>query len=137
VVTRVRPTAPETIARAVRKVAASLVGRGAAALVIEVADGTGAEVAGPLFDRVLSAAAACLEPPRSLVVTGGATLHHLVGVLGARSLLVNGEPLPGVPRSELQGGLWDGAVVVSKSGAFGDPSLLIRLVESAMGGNHE
>ena len=66
-------------------------------------------------------------------MTGGATLRRLVGVLGARALLVDGEPLPGVPRSALQGGLWDGVVVVSKSGAFGDPLLLIRLVESAMG----
>jgi D-threonate/D-erythronate kinase len=137
VVTRVRPTEPETIARLLRRVAAALAGGGAAALVIEVADGTGAELAAPLFDRVLSAAAACLERPRSLVVTGGATLHRLVAVLGTRSLLVNGEPLPGVPRSEFQGGLWDGADVISKSGAFGDPSLLIRLVQPAMGGNHE
>jgi D-threonate/D-erythronate kinase len=58
-------------------------------------------------------------------------------VLRARALLVDGEPLPGVPRSALEGGLWDGAAVISKSGAFGDPSLLIRLVESAMGGSHE
>jgi uncharacterized protein YgbK (DUF1537 family) len=137
VVTRVRPTEPETIERALRRVAEALGGRGAAALVIEVADGTGALVAAPLFDRVLAAAAARLERPRSLVVTGGATLHRLVDVLGARSLLVEGEPLPGVPRSKLQGGLWDGAVVVSKSGAFGDRLLLIRLIESAMGGNHE
>jgi uncharacterized protein YgbK (DUF1537 family) len=136
-VTRVRPTAPATIAPAMRQVEQALGGRGAAALVIEVADGTGALVAAPLFDRVLAAAAARLERPRSLVVTGGATLHRLVEVLGARSLLVEGEPLPGVPRSKLQGGLWDGAVVVSKSGAFGDPLLLIRLIESAMGGNHE
>ena len=54
VVTRIRPTAPETIAPAVRDVAASLGGRGAAALVVEVADGTGAELAAALFDRVLA-----------------------------------------------------------------------------------
>jgi uncharacterized protein YgbK (DUF1537 family) len=136
-VTRARPTDPATIAPALRSVATALRGRGAAALVIEVADGTGAEAAAPLFDRVLGAAADALEPPRSLVVTGGATLHRLVGVLGARALRVDGEPLPGVPRSALEGGLWHGAVVISKSGAFGDPALLIRLVESAMGGNHE
>jgi hypothetical protein len=50
---------------------------------------------------------------------------------------VTGEPLPGVPRSVLQGGCWDGAVVISKSGAFGDPGLLIRLLESAKGGSHD
>ena len=110
---------------------------GRAALVIEVPDGTGAAVAAPFFDRVLTAAVARLERPRSVVVTGGATLHRLVGVLGARSLLVTGEPLPGVPRSVLRGGGWDGAVVISKSGAFGDRGLLIRLLESAKGGSHD
>jgi len=102
-----------------------------------VPDGTGAAVAAPFFDRVLTTAVSCLERPRSLVVTGGATLHRLVGVLGARALLVTGEPLPGVPRSLLQGGAWDGAVVISKSGAFGDRGLLIRLLESAKGGSHD
>jgi uncharacterized protein YgbK (DUF1537 family) len=67
------------------------------------------------------------------VVSGGATLHRLVDVLGARSLLVTGEPLPGVPRSVLKGGVWDGVTVISKSGGFGDPALLIRLADCAKG----
>jgi D-threonate/D-erythronate kinase len=58
-------------------------------------------------------------------------------VLGARSLLVTDEPLPGAPRSVLRGGSWNGTVVISKSGAFGDPGLLIRLLESAKGGSHD
>ena len=126
--------APEA---AVAALAPMLADSGRAALVIDVPDGTGAALAAPFFDRVLTAAARHLERPRSLVVTGGATLHRLVGVLGARSLLVTGEPMAGVPRSVLRGGSWDGAVVISKSGAFGDPGLLLRLLESAKGGSHD
>ena len=112
---------------------ARLAGRERAALVLAVPDGTGAERARPFFERALGALAARLPPPRSLVVSGGATLHRLVDVLGARALLVTGEPLPGIPCSVLQGGPWDGAVVISKSGGFGDPRLLIRLTECAKG----
>jgi uncharacterized protein YgbK (DUF1537 family) len=99
---------------------------------MNVPDGTGAEQAGPFFDRVLAAAADRLAP-RSIVVSGGATLHRLVVVLGAHSLLVTGEPLPGVPCSVIGGGLWDGVTVISKSGGFGEPGLLIRLADCAKG----
>ena len=34
-----------------------------------------------------------------------------------------GQIAPGVPRSTMQGGLWYGVEVVSKSGAFGPPTL--------------
>ena len=110
-----------------------LAGRQPMALVLAVPDGTGAARAGPFFERALGLLAGRLPPPRSLVVTGGATLHRLVKVLGTRSLLVSGEPLPGIPCSVLQGGVWDGATVISKSGGFGDPALLIRLAECAKG----
>ncbi|UKJ76624.1 four-carbon acid sugar kinase family protein [Azospirillum brasilense] len=39
-----------------------------------------------------------------------------------------GALLPGVPCSTLRGGAWSGVRVVSKSGAFGDPALLRRLI---------
>jgi uncharacterized protein YgbK (DUF1537 family) len=112
---------------------AGLARRARAARVLAVPDGTGAERAAPFFERALGTLAARLTPPRSLVVSGGATLHRLVDVLGARSLLVTGEPLPGVPCSLLQGGVWDGVTVISKSGGFGDPALLIRLADCATG----
>ena len=48
--------------------------------------------------------------------------------LGAASLEVQGRILPGLPRSVLRGGLWDGVTVVSKSGAFGPPHLLRDLL---------
>jgi len=99
---------------------------GRAGLVLALPDGTGAEVAGPLFDRVLRLATLRLAPPASLVVSGGATLVRLARALGADSLTATGEPMPGVARSRLEGGRWPGATVISKSGAFGTPDLLVR-----------
>jgi D-threonate/D-erythronate kinase len=101
---------------------------GAAALILPVPDGTGAHIAGPAFDRAFARAAALLPPPAGLIVSGGATLHRLVQVLEARALLCEGEILPGIARSTLEGGRWAGAVVVSKSGGFGSADVLTRLI---------
>jgi D-threonate/D-erythronate kinase len=106
--------------------AAALAAHGRAALVFALPDGTGAEIAGPLFDRAMGLAIRRLAPPRFLVVTGGATLFRLVRALGAESLLVQGELMAGIAVSRLHGGLWPGATVISKSGAFGAPDLLVR-----------
>jgi uncharacterized protein YgbK (DUF1537 family) len=111
---------------AIDALAAGLAGRRRAALVLALPDGTGADIAGPWFDRVMNLAIQQLPTPGSLVVTGGATLHRLVRALSARFLLVTREPMPGVARSRLEGGGWPGATVVSKSGAFGAPDLLVR-----------
>ncbi len=115
---RVPPT--RAIEPAIREVAAALDRYGRAALWIEIADGTGAALAGPIFDRAFGRARQELPPPRSLIVTGGATLHRLVQMLEADALLVSGEPLPGIARSRIQGGRWPGCEVISKSGAFGE-----------------
>jgi uncharacterized protein YgbK (DUF1537 family) len=113
------------LAAAIADLAIAL-GAGRGGLVFALPDGTGADTAGPLFDEVLSLAGERLAPPGSLVVTGGATLFRLVRALGAESLGVTGELMPGVARSRLVGGRWPGATVVSKSGAFGTPDLLVR-----------
>jgi uncharacterized protein YgbK (DUF1537 family) len=110
----------------VADLAATLLRQGRAALVFALPDGTGADVAGPLFDRALKLAIERLPPPGSLVVTGGATLFRLVKALGAEALMVMGEPMPGIACSSLAGGRWPGATVISKSGAFGTPDLLLR-----------
>jgi uncharacterized protein YgbK (DUF1537 family) len=102
---------------------------GWATLVLAVPDGTGARVAAPWFEEVLEQAASRLAPPASLIVTGGATLMQLVRALGAEALEVEGELLPGIPLSIMQGGRWPGTMVVSKSGAFGERELLAGLVE--------
>ena len=112
---------------AVEGVANALAAHGRAALIFALPDGTGADVAGPLFDRVMARVIERLAPPpHSLVVTGGATLFRLVRALAADALLVTGELMPGIAVSRLQGGRWPGATVLSKSGAFGAPDLLVR-----------
>ncbi len=131
VVIRVPPTG--AIEAAISAVADALHRDGRATLWIEVADGTGAAVAGPVFDLILGRARRELPQPRSLVVTGGATLHRLVQMLEADALLVAGEPLPGIAHSSIRGGPWHGCEVISKSGAFGEPDLLIRIANSAKG----
>jgi len=69
-----------------------------------------------------------LDRPGTLVAAGGETLRGLCEALQAERLDVVGEIMPGVPRSILCGGRWDGITVVSKSGAFGGPDLLKQLV---------
>jgi uncharacterized protein YgbK (DUF1537 family) len=76
--------------------------------------------------------AARVPQPGSLFVTGGETLHGLLQALGATSLLATGELMPGVPLSQIVQGRWHDLAVVSKSGGFGAPDLLIQLAESVM-----
>ncbi len=64
-----------------------------------------------------------LPLPGTLIAAGGETLRALCRGLGARSLETTGLVAPGVPRSAMRGGAWDGLEVVSKSGAFGTDAL--------------
>ena len=63
-------------------------------------------------------------------MAGGETCAALCTSLGAHSLEVQGRIVPGLPRSILRGGRWDGVTVVSKSGAFGHPTLLRDLLRA-------
>lgn len=73
--------------------------------------------------QVLAAVAAAVGRPGTLLVAGGETLRGLCGALGAEALVVTGQVAPGLPRSRVRGGRWDGLPIVSKSGAFGPPRL--------------
>jgi uncharacterized protein YgbK (DUF1537 family) len=64
-----------------------------------------------------------LPPPGTLIVAGGETLRAICVARGAQGLDALGIVQPGVPRSVLRGGAWDGVAVVSKSGAFGGDML--------------
>lgn len=64
-----------------------------------------------------------LPRPGTLIVAGGETLRAVCDALGAEGLVATGLVMPGVPRSVLQGGVWDGLTVISKSGAFGGDAL--------------
>ncbi len=77
------------------------------------------------------------NPPGTLLAAGGETLRGICQALGAHSLEVQGRIVPGLPRSRLCGGAWDGVAVVSKSGAFGPPNLLRDLLRAHPGsGQH-
>jgi uncharacterized protein YgbK (DUF1537 family) len=69
-----------------------------------------------------------IGPPGTVVVAGGETLRSLCEAAGAASLLVQGRLEPGVARSVMSGGRWNGVTVVSKSGAFGHKHLLRDLI---------
>ena len=73
-----------------------------------------------------------MPPPGTLLVAGGETLRGLCLALDAHGLEVQGRIVPGLPRSILRGGPWDGVTVVSKSGAFGSLTLLRDLVLGAL-----
>jgi uncharacterized protein YgbK (DUF1537 family) len=67
---------------------------------------------------------------RRLILTGGDTAMAVAGALGAAGLTLAGEVLPGVVAGRLRGlsGAVDGLPVVTKSGSFGDPQTLARLL---------
>jgi uncharacterized protein YgbK (DUF1537 family) len=70
-----------------------------------------------------------LARPGTLIVAGGETLRALCMALGATTIEAQGQIEPGLPRSVMRGGVWDGAHVISKSGAFGGPNLWRDLLE--------
>ena len=69
-----------------------------------------------------------LPRPDVLVVTGGDTLLRLVESAAATHLEAIGEVMPGIPLSRFPDGQWSGAEIISKSGAFGDRGLLMRIL---------
>jgi uncharacterized protein YgbK (DUF1537 family) len=69
-----------------------------------------------------------LDPPGTLLIAGGETLKALGIAVGAGALSVFGRLEPGVPKSVIRGGSWEGVDVISKSGAFGPPDLWWRLL---------
>ena len=84
---------------------------------------TSRAVARRRINELLANVAVSLAPPGTLIVAGGETLKSLCSFLATKSLLVTGQIAPGLPRSIMQGGRWDAVEIVSKSGAFGPPTL--------------
>ncbi|MEF0940866.1 four-carbon acid sugar kinase family protein [Rhizobium sp. BR 362] len=67
--------------------------------------------------------AKALPAPAALIVAGGETLRNLCATLDVAALSLTGQAAPGLPRSTIVGGPWEGTTVISKSGAFGGPTL--------------
>jgi uncharacterized protein YgbK (DUF1537 family) len=71
-----------------------------------------------------------LPMPRCVIVTGGATVRALGDALGATRIDVQGEHEPGIPIARWADGAWAHVPLVTKSGGFGGPDLVIRLSAS-------
>ncbi|MBL6457630.1 hypothetical protein JMJ55_20040 [Belnapia sp. T6] len=97
--------------------------RGAALVSLALPAGLPRAAAAARIATEFAALLRALPRPGTLLVAGGETLQAVCAALGARGLLATGLLRPGIPRSVLQGGAWDGLPVVSKSGAFGEDAL--------------
>jgi uncharacterized protein YgbK (DUF1537 family) len=64
-----------------------------------------------------------------LALSGGATASLVCRALGVREIRLHREIAPGIPRGVIAGGLFDGAPIVTKSGAFGKPGALIQIAD--------
>jgi uncharacterized protein YgbK (DUF1537 family) len=120
----------------VRRVSARIEKSGMCLVCIEPPRGLARGEAAGLIARGIAALTARIPMPRSLLVAGGETLRGLCTGLGADHLGAVGQVIPGVPVSVMVGGRWDGAQIVSKSGAFGDDGLLMRIFTGAAEGQN-
>jgi uncharacterized protein YgbK (DUF1537 family) len=102
---------------------------GVALVKFDLAPGLSRDDAAKRIAAELASLTATLDPPGTLIVTGGETLKALCLAPGAYALKVTGRIVPGLPRSVVQGGRWAGVEVVSKSGAFGAPDLWRTLLQ--------
>jgi len=107
---------------------AARLAEGLALVSVDLPTGLSRDEAATRIGHALHRLANDVERPGTLLVAGGETLRGLCLALGAESLELQGRILPGLPRSILRGGAWDGVTIVSKSGAFGSPSLLHDLL---------
>ena len=64
-----------------------------------------------------------------LVLSGGATARLVCDALGVSEIRLGREIAAGIPRGVIVGGMFDGLPVVTKSGGFGRPDALIRIVD--------
>ncbi|HEX6978252.1 MAG TPA: four-carbon acid sugar kinase family protein [Alphaproteobacteria bacterium] len=127
---------PEAIARishehaidtALRHVARRLAARRPGAILFSLPP-MSAAAAAEIMNRTFARIPDLVPPPDILLVVGGDTLVRLAGAVGASQLDVHGEIAPGLPLSLIADGAWRGTYVISKSGAFGGPRLLLEIV---------
>ena len=90
---------------------------------VDLPTGLARQQAAERIDEALGTVARAQPKPGTLIVAGGETLRRLCSSLGAISLRITGQVAPGLPRSIMVGGPWDGVEVISKSGAFGNANL--------------
>jgi len=66
----------------------------------------------------------------SLVLSGGSTAGLVFEALGVEAFDIGGSTTAGAPWGTIRGRIGEGLTVVTKSGAFGDPDELARIVRS-------
>jgi uncharacterized protein YgbK (DUF1537 family) len=66
----------------------------------------------------------------SLVLSGGSTAGLVFDALGVEAFDIGGSTTAGAPWGTIRGRIGEGCTVVTKSGAFGDPDELARIVRS-------
>lgn len=111
-----------------------LASKNAAFVSVSVVDGTSRHEAAAQIQTAFSALLKTIPAPGTLIVAGGETLRGLCLTLDTYQLDVIGEFSPGIPCSVMRGGLWDGTIILSKSGAFGAPNLLQKLLAVSSAG---
>jgi D-threonate/D-erythronate kinase len=97
--------------------------KGVALVALETPGAVSRAEAAKHFSQEIVLLAQSIDPPKTLVAAGGETLKAQCVAVGVEALQVLGRLEPGLPKSVIQGGRWDGVEVVSKSGAFGPPDL--------------
>ena len=68
-------------------------------------------------------------PSAALLLTGGKTASLVCRAADVRRIDLHDEIVPGVPRGTIRCGQFDGAPVVTKSGAFGSADTFIRIAD--------
>lgn len=100
----------------------------AAFVSVSIREGTSRDDAAAQIQTAFSSLLETIPAPGTLIAAGGETLRGLCVALGTHHLDVIGEFAPGIPCSIMRGGGWDGTIILSKSGAFGAPHLLQKLL---------
>ncbi|MGM4982437.1 four-carbon acid sugar kinase family protein [Hyphomicrobiales bacterium] len=96
---------------------------GIAMVSVDLPAGLERDDAAKRIETTLGGIAKALPAPATLIVAGGETLRNLCTALGVTALKLTGQAAPGLPCSTIIGGPWEGVSVISKSGAFGGPTL--------------
>ncbi|NLS14977.1 four-carbon acid sugar kinase family protein [Rhizobium sp. P40RR-XXII] len=96
---------------------------GVAMVSIDLPAGLARDDAARRIEATFGGMAKALPAPGTLIVAGGETLRNLCSALDVTALSITGQAAPGLPRSTIVGGPWQGTTVISKSGAFGGPTL--------------
>ena len=87
-----------------------------------------AELAAATLRQQMAQLIKLLPTPARLLVIGGDTLLALCRAAGTRVLHAHAAPRPGWGLARLEGGRWDGAMCLSRSGAFGAEDDLLNAI---------